>query len=769
MPTKRIAALDNQLLDARPDRLDLRDRKFMPRVRSLPPQFPANEVIDKFLPSYVSAGLVLDQQKEGACTGFGLACVINYLRWEAVVAQIARTSKNVLNTSAKTIHSVSPRMLYHLARFYDEWPGESYSGSSCRGALRGWHRHGVCHEEFWPYLQHTKNSRASKPSAARVKKGTKKAQAATATRASLKTSKAKNAAAHFIPPKVGWQKDAFETTLGVYYRIDRNSIVDIQAAIIEMHAVYVSSDVHDGWNLDAVPLSKKDVIKHLPRVNKCIDENSLGGHAFAIVGYTREGFIVQNSWGTKWAASGFALLPYDEWTKHGTDAWVVALGVPAADASNKVRAKQSPNYYVQTRSDSADESHRGALANLGGNTASGFLGDLFAKALPQPENTAVEPLDKETAYAHTIVTDNDGVVCRIVEHENAQDTVRKIVLEQSLQHASFRTKKKIALYFHGGLNSEADSITRIRVLAPYFLKNDIYPVFITWRTGFGETVAQILKDAAANAGPEISGGMLADMLARLADKWDRSIEVVARPIARPIWSEMKENAQASAQPGRGLDLIAKALRGLIDAEPNTEVHLIGHSAGSIMIGHFLDCLSREIVKVKSCALFAPACTVDFALNHYGPALTNGTLKGSAMNVHVLSSQNELDDRVAIYNKSLLYLVSRALESTHKTPLLGLETVFTTPTVLKPVPDSDLIALWEEGRDNTIAGIRDLFIQHQVRVTSLAEAQVEVVTIPRSKSIKASHGCFDNSIKHMSDALEKIKGSPLAVKIENLDY
>ena len=32
-------------------------------------------------PDYCKAGLVLDQASEGACTGFGLACVINYLHW----------------------------------------------------------------------------------------------------------------------------------------------------------------------------------------------------------------------------------------------------------------------------------------------------------------------------------------------------------------------------------------------------------------------------------------------------------------------------------------------------------------------------------------------------------------------------------------------------------------------------------------------------------------------------------------------------------------
>ena len=53
-----------------------------------------------------------------------------------------------------------------------------------------------------------------------------------------------------------------------------------------------------------------------------------GGHAFALVGYNERGFVVQNSWGTDWGASGFAILRYEDWVTNGTDAWAVALGVP---------------------------------------------------------------------------------------------------------------------------------------------------------------------------------------------------------------------------------------------------------------------------------------------------------------------------------------------------------------------------------------------------------------------------------------------------------
>jgi hypothetical protein len=37
------------------------------------------------------------------------------------------------------------------------------------------------------------------------------------------------------------------------------------------------------------------------------DPNARGGHAVSLVGYTREGFIVRNSWSTRWGDRGFAL------------------------------------------------------------------------------------------------------------------------------------------------------------------------------------------------------------------------------------------------------------------------------------------------------------------------------------------------------------------------------------------------------------------------------------------------------------------------------
>ena len=41
-------------------------------------------------------------------------------------------------------------MLYYLARRYDELPGEDVSvGSTARGGMKAWHKHGACRLRYW--------------------------------------------------------------------------------------------------------------------------------------------------------------------------------------------------------------------------------------------------------------------------------------------------------------------------------------------------------------------------------------------------------------------------------------------------------------------------------------------------------------------------------------------------------------------------------------------------------------------------------------------
>ncbi len=59
-----------QRLDAFPDRIDLRDWFYQPALISLPDSLVSCPLI--------KPAMILDQGREGACTGFALAAVVNF-------------------------------------------------------------------------------------------------------------------------------------------------------------------------------------------------------------------------------------------------------------------------------------------------------------------------------------------------------------------------------------------------------------------------------------------------------------------------------------------------------------------------------------------------------------------------------------------------------------------------------------------------------------------------------------------------------------------
>ena len=125
----------------------------------------------------------------------------------------------------------------------------------------------------------------------------------------------------------------------------------------------------------------------------------------------------------------------------------------------------------------------------------------------------------------------------------------------------------------------------------------------------------------------------------------------------------------------GVKVIDEFLCALADTDVG--IHLAGHSTGGILIGHLLEGLNRvNPMRVDSCSLLAPACTVEFYKKQYAPLLTQQQSASStiaSLDLYNLNDELELDDNVAwVYRKSLLYLVSRAFERTGKKPLLGME-------------------------------------------------------------------------------------------------
>jgi hypothetical protein len=687
MPTTRVTVNGRQFtLDARPDRTDLRDRVYQPPLRALPPQYPDPVFIARHLPTYEKSGLILDQQSEGACTGFGLAAVINYLRWKAAVdAAAAETAK---------LARVSARMLYHFARFYDEWEGEDYEGSSCRGAMKGWHRHGVCTADSWPYLD------AGRPGEARA----------------------------------GWELEARHCTLGAYYRVDKDSIVDMQAAIADVGAIYCSAQVHDGWFAD----TWKTTADGIGLIERPPGKKPTGGHAFALVGYTAQGFIIQNSWGPGWGTKGFAILPYTDWVEHGSDAWVAVLGAFIEPPQN------APAF----------------LAGTGPVTMKSLSSFQYA-------NEAVRPWTERAAYEHTVVTGNNGIVLnRLEDSPDALAALQRVALDAPARWlADGRTK--LVIYAHGGLNDEAASLARIRMMAPYFAANDVYPLFLTWKTGVQEALAYILADQARKLLP---AGALIDpekMKEALSEKTDRALEVACQHIlVRGIWSQIKQNAAAArTEPRSTLSLLADHLKALQQRCPRLEIHLVGHSAGAILLGHLLETLrARGGPAVSTCALYAPACTVDFAAQHYVPAAEAGILKPARTTIDLLTDARELGDTVGPYRKSLLYLVSRALEDDHKTPLLGMRKAWGTSADLAEFGRED-----DGGRAlrDRVSAFRERFAPGGVRAHGDPADGATAQSWDGQGYAPWSHGAFDNDVRVITATLERIREAPLRYPVENL--
>jgi len=699
---------ENITLDARPDRLDLRDREYRPHLKSLPSSYPVLEgawtSLDSLLECYANSQLILDQGKEGACTGFGLAATINYLIWRDAITESQPTDNEKDYCIDIRDQRVSERMLYQMARVYDEWDGEDYSGSSCRGAMKGWHRHGVCRKTYWPYAR----------------------------------------SGRFLKPKPGWEVDALATPLGAYYRVDHRSVVDMQSALTEAGALYCSASTHTGWHIEN---SSK-----IPVINYSSNSTAAGGHAFCVVGYNKAGFMVQNSWGKKWGWNGFAIISYNDWVVNAYDAWVVARGVP-------VDAKRAPTTY--------SNSSLTALTN--NRTDQGIL-----QARSTRTKSKTDPWSESRAYRHSLVLSNNGRPKHTVLHaKNPDASARKVCYDNLKSWLNADPKnRKLAIYAHGGLNDEESAIERVSVMAPYFYENDIYPLFVVWKTGLAETIQHTIADAYNTIVP---GAGTSGIKEWVTDRTDTAIEVAARALhLKSIWTEIKENAKHASDsrvPGYsrgkstragGMVILAKCLAELRELYPDLEIHIIGHSAGSILFGEWFRQLIRRNLTLSSVNLFAPACTIEFANRTYKHAVEKKVVNINDINIVNLDDEMERNDKsLVLYRKSLLYLVSRAFEDLHKMPLLGLDAAW-FPENCK-AKESGGFHLSQKRVIETWTS----FIKKGNKPTLLGRQHSQVKISAKPNYIDLSHGSFDNDIAIIERTIKTIRASKLIYKVTDL--
>lgn len=579
------------LLAARPDTVDFRDRMYATSLVEVPRERPLEDYLRLGIP-------VLDQGREGACTGFGLATVVHYLlRTRALSGGPAeRRAERGFNRVR-----VSPHMLYRMARRYDEWAGEDDDGSSARGAMKGWHKHGVCSLEAWPGAGDGTSDRLFTDARAR---------------------------------------DALSRPLGGYYRVNHRDIVAMHAALAEVGILYATSWVHAGWG----------AVKADGLVNPRLDRGNEGGHAFVIVGYDGRGFWIQNSWGGDWGRRGFCQVTYDDWLKNGTDVWVGRLGAPVGLASRTPAARAA------------------AAGQAGGGVRT--------------------PLAVADLRPHVVSIGNDGRLRDSGLLATDAAAVHQIFADDFPRLTSGWKKRRLLLYAHGGLCDEDGALHRVQDYRRALLDAEVYPLAFVWKTDWWTTLKNVLEDAQRRRKPE---GPLDATRDFLLNRLDDALEPLARHATGKLeWDQMKQNALgATLLADGGARLVASYVKQL--AEQGVEVHVAGHSAGSILMAPLVQLLATKGavdwtgmpdtaglahpagdaglgVPLRTVTLWAPACTIDLFARCYRPVVDAGQVERFAL--FTLTDRAEQDDHCGrIYNKSLLYLVSHAFEAIARNPLV----------------------------------------------------------------------------------------------------
>ena len=579
------------MLAARPDTVDFRDRMYQTSLVEVPRSRPLEDYLRLEIP-------ILDQGNEGACTGFGLATVVHYLLRTRTLSGSAAERRGERGFN---LQQASPHMLYRMARRYDEWAGEDDDGSSARGAMKGWHKHGVCANKEWP-------------------------TAGNGTSDALFTDKR--------------ARDALDRPLGGYLRVNHRDIVAMHAAIAEVGILFATAWVHAGWS----------DVKADGRIDPAHDKGNEGGHAFAIVGYDASGFWIQNSWGPKWGRRGFCHVTYDDWLKNASDVWVGRLGAPVGLASRTPAAQA-------------------AAASLAG----GGVGTPLAVADLRP---------------HVISIGNDGLLRNTGQLATDAQAVEQILDKEFWDITRNWKKRRILLYAHGGLCDEEGALHRVQDYRKALVEAEVYPLAFVWKTDYWTTVRNVLEDAQRRRKPE---GFLDATRDFLLNRLDDALEPIARHATGKLeWDQMKQNGLgATLLADGGARRVASFVQQL--AAQGVEVHVAGHSAGSIFMAPLVQLLATKGaidwtgmpdtaglsypgadqglgVPIKSVTMWAPACTIDLFARCYKPVVDAGQVERFAL--FTLTDKAEQDDHCGhIYNKSLLYLVSHAFEATARNPLI----------------------------------------------------------------------------------------------------
>ena len=269
---------------------------------------------------------------------------------------------------------------------------------------------------------------------------------------------------------------------------------------------------------------------------------------------------------------------------------------------------------------------------------------------------------------HIISLGNNGALKTDGTYGTSEEDVKEIfsLISRRLDDGGSTPIKHLLLYAHGGLTAEDSAIQKVADLRPALFEAGVFPISLIWRSDLWTTLRNILQDAISRRRQE---GFLDSGKDFMLDRLDDGLEPIARAVGgRRIWAEMQQNALLASQRGGSLLVVLNELRKLVARHQGLALHLVGHSAGSILLGGLAGAnqAGGRPVVFDTCTMWAPACTMEFYREQYVPAIRGGSLKQYA--IFTLTDRAEQDDDCAnIYHKSLLYLVSHAFEKELRKP------------------------------------------------------------------------------------------------------
>ncbi|MFC6463343.1 C1 family peptidase [Paracoccus aerius] len=451
-----------------------------------------------------------NQGPTGRCVGYALANLIDIQR------RIQAAEGRPIPPQAR----ISADMLYHMARFHDRYEqredgrlslsSEVQSGGgvrTLRSVIKGFYHHGACPDSdevlagAWPSLTDDKDDEPK-----------------------------------FLT--IEQAKAARDVSLGAYYRL-RPVLNDYHAALNDARAVLVSANMTSSWFLP-------ETDGRIPWSEDLLADK--GAHAFVLVGYNQEGFLVLNSWGNAWGGfggrPGIRLWTYRDWAQNVVDAWVLRLGVPA------------PQVFDLT---------------VGEQGQSRFYGPVQAGSLPCHE-----------LLGHYLHLDDGCYVERSAYPSDDRITARTLdLLRERARTGRSQSGKHlhrgVVLWFPGSLEPLEQAFRLAVARKKWLEEQDLYAISVFWCNDFAQHATEVLAGVFLDC--EAKAGQGAAHLAEL-------IEERAQGLGRAFWRDIEGAARRSAegigadQQGPALKVVREVFRQAVDH--HRQVHVVAEGAGALL-------------------------------------------------------------------------------------------------------------------------------------------------------------------------------------------